>query len=192
LFRALVGSNVPEHPETTYAVLGLVDKVPGSSGYELAGVAARSLAYFWPISRTLLYRELARLSAMGWVEPTRVEQTHAPSKWTYRTTSDGQRAFSEWLATPAEGAGSQRNPLLLRLFFSYRLPSKQAQTLLSAYRDRLEMQRDQLSAISEKLSATPTPQARAGWLAARHGVLTMEAGLQWVDEAEAFLAEDPR
>ncbi|HEX5908361.1 MAG TPA: PadR family transcriptional regulator [Propionibacteriaceae bacterium] len=180
-----------EHPETTYAVLGLVDKLPGSSGYELAGVAANSLAFFWPVSRTLLYRELTRLSAMGWVEPTRVEQTHAPSKWTYRTTSDGQRALSDWLATPPDSAGSERNPVLLRLFFSYRLPPEQARSLLSGYRDRLEMQRDQLNAISEKLSATATPQARAGWLAARHGVLTIEAALLWVDEAEAFLAEAP-
>ena len=180
-----------EHPETTYAVLGLVDKLPGSSGYELASVAANSLAFFWPISRTLLYRELARLSAIGWVKPTRVEQTHAPSKWTYQTTSDGQLALSDWLATPLESAGSERNPVLLRLFFSYRLPPEQARSLLSGYRDRLEMQRDQLNAISEKLSATATPQARAGWLAARHGVLAMEAALQWVDEAEAFLAEAP-
>jgi DNA-binding PadR family transcriptional regulator len=182
---------VSEHPETTYAVLGLVDKVPGSSGYELAGIAASSLAFFWPVSRTLLYRELARLSAIGWVEPTRVEQTHAPSKWIYRTTSDGLRALSAWLATPPDSAGSQRNPVLLRLFFSYRLSAEQAQSLLTGYRDMLEMQRDQLSAISEKLSATATPQALAGRLAARHGILTTEAGLQWVDEAEAFLADTP-
>jgi len=179
------------HPETTYAVLGMVDKLPGSSGYELAGVAASSLAFFWPVSRTLLYRELARLSAIGWVEPTRVEQTHAPSKWTYRTTADGQRALSDWLTTPPDSAGSERNPVLLRLFFSYRLPAEQARSLLTGYRDQLEMQRDQLSAIMEKLSATATPQARAGWLAARHGVLTMEAGLQWVDEAETFLTKAP-
>ena len=46
---------VSELPETTYAVLGLVDKLPGSSGYELGAVADRSFAHFWPISQTLLY-----------------------------------------------------------------------------------------------------------------------------------------
>jgi DNA-binding PadR family transcriptional regulator len=182
---------VAEHPETTYAVLGLVDKLPGSSGYELASVAANSLAFFWPVSRTLLYRELARLYAIGWVQPTRVEQTHAPRKWTYQTTSDGQRALSDWLATAPASAGSERNPVLLRLFFSYRLPPEQTRSLLTRYRDRLEMQHHQLSAISEKLSATATPQARAGWLAARHGQLTMEAALRWVDEAETFLSGAP-
>jgi hypothetical protein len=34
-----------EHPETTYAVLGLVDRVPRSSGYGLAGVAAKDVSW---------------------------------------------------------------------------------------------------------------------------------------------------
>lgn len=46
---------VSEMPETTYAVLGLVDRLPGSSGYELVAVTDRSFAHFWPISQTLLY-----------------------------------------------------------------------------------------------------------------------------------------
>ena len=41
---ALVGEPMSEHPETTYAVLGLVDKLPGSSGYESAGVAAKGVS----------------------------------------------------------------------------------------------------------------------------------------------------
>jgi hypothetical protein len=42
---ALVGEPMSEHPEPTYAVLGLVDKLPGSSGYELAGVAAKDISW---------------------------------------------------------------------------------------------------------------------------------------------------
>jgi hypothetical protein len=61
-----------------------MDKVPSSSGYDLIAVADQSFAYFWPISQTLLYRELDRLSHLGWVTATRVIQTRAPSKWTYQ------------------------------------------------------------------------------------------------------------
>jgi hypothetical protein len=50
-----------ELPDSTYAVLGLVDNVPGSSGYDLVAVVGRSFAHFWPTSQTLLYRELDRL-----------------------------------------------------------------------------------------------------------------------------------
>ena len=34
-------------------------------GHDLAAVASLSFAYFWPMSRTLLYRELERLTV--WV-----------------------------------------------------------------------------------------------------------------------------
>jgi DNA-binding PadR family transcriptional regulator len=64
-------------PDSAYGVLGLVDKVPNSSRYELLGVADRSFAYFWPISQTLLYRELDRLTRLGWLTATRVIQTRA-------------------------------------------------------------------------------------------------------------------
>jgi DNA-binding PadR family transcriptional regulator len=63
---------------STYAVLGLVDKVPDSSGYDLAAIADRSLHYFWPVSHTLMYRELKRLTDLGWVASHRVEQVVAP------------------------------------------------------------------------------------------------------------------
>src|SRR5918999_3616633 len=90
-----------DYPESTYAVLGLVDKLPDSSGYDLAAVAGRSFAYFWPISQTLLYRELERLADLGLVAATRVEQLKAPGKWTYQTTDAGQQALMNWLAGPA-------------------------------------------------------------------------------------------
>jgi PadR family transcriptional regulator, regulatory protein AphA len=178
-------------PQSTYAVLGLVDKLPGSSGYELAAVASRSFAYFWPISQTLLYRELERLSELGWVAATRVEQLHAPSKWTYQTTTVGQRALVEWLTGPTPTTSSFRSGVLLRLFFAYRMQPDQVRTLLTDYRHALRSQRDQLQAITDKLDVMATPEARAGRLTALHGLRTTEARLAWTEEAEALLGDDP-
>lgn len=183
-----MGSN---HPESTYAVLGLVDKLPDSSGYDLAAVAGRSFAYFWPISQTLLYRELERLADLGWVAATRVEQLRAPGKWTYRTTAAGQRALVEWLAGPAPAKSSFRSGVLLRLFFAYRMHPDQVRALVADYRRALRSQCDELQAITDKLDAMATPEARAGRLAALHGLRTAEARLAWTDEAEALLGDDP-
>ena len=179
------------YPESTYAVLGLVDKVPGSSGYELAAVAGRSFAHFWPISQTLLYRELERLAELGWVAATRVEQLRTPSKWTYRTTAAGQRALGEWLAGPAPAKSSFRSGVLLRLFFAYRMHPDQVRALVADYRRALRSQCDELQAIADKLDAMATPEARAGRLAALHGLRTAEARLAWTEEAEALLGDDP-
>jgi PadR family transcriptional regulator, regulatory protein AphA len=177
-------------PDTTYAVLGLIDKVPGASGYELVAVAGRSFAHFWPISQTLLYRELDRLTGLGWVTGTRVEQLHAPSKWTYHTTPAGQQALADWLATPTPATGSFRSGVLLRFFFSYRMHPDQIRSLLAEYRSALQAQQEEYMAIIDKLTAVSTPTARVGRLTALHGLRTAEARLQWVEEVEAQLGDD--
>jgi DNA-binding PadR family transcriptional regulator len=179
-----------ELPDTTYAVLGLIDKVPGASGYELVAVAGRSFAHFWPISQTLLYRELDRLTDLGWVAATRVEQLHAPSKRTYHLTAAGRRALAGWLATPTPATSSFRSGVLLRFFFAYRMHPDQVRSLLADYRSALQVQHDEFVAIIDKLAAVATPAARTGRLTALHGLRTTEARLQWVDEAEAQLSED--
>jgi PadR family transcriptional regulator, regulatory protein AphA len=179
-----------ELPDTTYAVLGLIDKVPGASGYELVAVAGRSFAHFWPISQTLLYRELDRLTGLGWVSAARVEQLHAPSKWTYQTTAAGRQVLADWLATPTPGTSSFRSGVLLRFFFSYRMHPDQVRSLLADYRSALAAQVEEYTAIMDKLAALSTPAARAGRLAALHGLRTAEARLQWVEEAEAQLEGD--
>jgi PadR family transcriptional regulator AphA len=181
---------VAELPDTTYAVLGLIDKVPGASGYELVAVAGRSFAHFWPISQTLLYRELDRLTGLGWAAATRVEQLHAPSKWTYHTTSEGQQALADWLATPTPPTSSFRSGVLLRFFFAYRMDPHQVRSLLTEYRSALQAQQEEVMAVIDKLAALSTPAARAGRLTALHGLRTTEARLRWVDEVEAQLEDD--
>lgn len=179
-----------ELPDTTYAVLGLIDKVPGSSGYDMVAVAGRSFAHFWPISQTLLYRELDRLTGLGWVAATRVEQQHAPSKWTYRITAAGQQALAGWLTAPTPPTSSFRSGVLLRFFFSYRMDPHQVRSLLAEYRSALQSQQEEYLAIVDKLEAVATPAARAGRLTALHGLRTAEARLRWVEEVETQLGED--
>jgi DNA-binding PadR family transcriptional regulator len=179
-------------PESTYAVLGLVDKVPDSSGYDLAAVASSSLDYFWPLSRTLLYRELERLADLGWVTPSRVDQSNAPTKWTYRATTVGRRALSAWLRRTPTTDGTTRNPVLLRIFFSHRMSTAATVALLATYRSQLGSRRDELVALVEKLEGLGTPSATAGRLAALHGLRTTQARLDWADEVEKMLAESDR
>lgn len=177
-----------EHlPETTYALLGLIDKLPTSSGHELATAAERSFAHFWPISRTLLYRELNRLVDLGWVSTERVEQMRLPSKWTYDVTTDGQRALADWLSRPAAPLGTFRSEFLLRFFFAHRLDRLQVHALLESYRASLMAQQDEFATLEDKLASTPGPAARIGRLSALHGLRTAQARLDWVDEARGAL-----
>jgi hypothetical protein len=66
----------------------------------------------------------------------------------------------------------------------------QVRSLLADYRSALAAQVEEHTAIMDKLAALSTPAARAGRLAALHGLRTAEARLQWVEEAEAQLEGD--
>ncbi len=176
-------------PETTYAVLGLIAKLPGSSGHELAAVADRSFAHFWPISRTLLYRELNRLGDRGWTEAIREEQTRVPSKWTYTITGEGERVLAEWLRLPVPMTDTFRSGALLRFFFAHQMEVHQVQALLQDYRSALQSQRDGFAALVDKLAGMNSPGARTGRLGALHGLRTAEARLGWVEEVSHELLE---
>jgi DNA-binding PadR family transcriptional regulator len=179
-------SMMSDLPETTYAVLGLLDKTP-SSGYDLAALADRSLDYFWPISRTLVYRELGRLESLGWVRSEPVPQDRLPDKSVWSTTEEGRRALAGWLAQPALTGSGNRNGFLLKFFLGARMSPKATRALLEDYRNSLEATRADLAALIERLAGKP--RARLGRLSALHGLRTAEARLTWIDEVEAELTE---
>ena len=176
-------------PETTYAVLGLVDKLPGSSGYDLAAVAARSLGYFWPVSKTLLYRELRRLDELGWVAVERVAQERVPDKWIHTATAPGLEALREWLRSAPPESAPGRDPHLLRLFFGHRLSVAERAAVVEDYRHVLTLRRDSLQAVADKLAAADRPEAWFGRQGALQGLRTSEAQLAWLTDLETELEE---
>jgi len=173
----------PDLPESSYAVLGLIDRQP-ASGYDLGALAERSLANFWPISRTLVYRELARLESLGWAEATEVAQDRLPDKRVWSTTAEGRRALADWLIRPAEG-GSFRSGFLLKFMFGGSMPPAVLASLLVDYRASLQATVAYLTAIVQQLQSTPA--ASMGRLAALHGLRSTEGKLAWLDEVEAEL-----
>ena len=80
----------------TFVVLGLLAKRPGS-GYDIVAFAERTISFFWPLSRSQLYAELARLEELGWASGTTVEQDRYPNKRVYTPTRAGMTALREWL-----------------------------------------------------------------------------------------------
>ena len=172
-------------PESTYAVLGLVDKSP-ASGYDLAALADRSLGYFWPLSRTLVYSSLARLNDLGWVDAVDVAQDRRPDKRVWSSTRAGRDALADWLLRPAEDVDNFRSGFLLKFMFGARMPRAALSSLLADYRESLLTTVTDLSATAQQLR--DKPEARMGRLAALHGQRTAEARLAWLDEVGEELA----
>jgi PadR family transcriptional regulator AphA len=175
-------------PTTAFAVLGLLS-LRDTSGYELAAFADESLAYFWPMHRSLVYRELRQLEDGGYIVGTAVAQERVPDKRVYRLSERGRAALDEWLATPGFQPPRVRSEFLVKFFFARRLGHEQRWALLREYRAAVELDLADLQATADRLNDLPEG---AFWrLAALHGVRTRQALLQWIADVEQALAAMP-
>jgi DNA-binding PadR family transcriptional regulator len=171
----------PDHQlgTTSCVILGLVDKRP-MSGYDLAGLAARSVDHFWPISKSQIYAELGRLERDGYITGTHVEQDRKPDKRSFELTAAGEEALGAWLGSPGYPSERSRNGLLAKLFFAERMTDAQRIALLSDYRDRRDRYRRELQAVVDKLEGRN--HAAYGRATALYGLRQAEASVAWADD----------
>jgi DNA-binding PadR family transcriptional regulator len=174
-----------------YLALGLLLDGP-ASGYELVARAERSVAHFWPVTRSALYAELPRLEDQGWVEGADVPQKGHPDKRVYRTTAAGEDAFVDWLTT-VDLEERPRHPLQLLLFFAGHAPAEHSQSLLLRWRRRAEQATATCEAIladkgidPRRLESGPTIDART--LTALFGLRRAQADQAFLDEAAQLLS----
>lgn len=83
------------------------------SGSELAARFDRSIGYFWPASHQQIYRELARMEALGWVASMPAE-TGPGRKREYRVLPAGRDELRNWVAG-ARAPKAIRDELLVKL-----------------------------------------------------------------------------
>lgn len=171
---------------TTYVTLGLLAKHPGS-GYDIALLAERSIAHFWPVPKSQLYTELARLEQLGLVSGTTVRQDRFPEKRVFDLTEAGRAALREWL----DGLGFERlrnkNAALVKVFFGHFMTPERLAPLLQGYRHDAEKRQAELMAVASRLEANPSREKLFGLATVRHGILQAEAALVWADEAEELI-----
>ena len=173
-------------PPTTYVTLGLLAKHPGS-GYDIAAFAERSVAHFWPIPRSQLYSELARLEDLGFVTGTAVRQDRLPDKRVYEATETGLAALREWLDGPGFERVRSKNAALVKFFFGRFMSPERLSVLLQEYRTDAETRRAELLAIAKRLESQPSPGRLFALATVRHGILQAEAAVAWTTEAEELI-----
>ena len=179
---------------TSYAILGLLS-FARMSGYDLAAVSQRSIAGFWPVSKTQVYAELRRLVDLGLATGSAAERSGGPAKTIYELTPAGEEALDAWLAEPAVDRARLRAPALLKLLLGHRGPPRQAREQLLRFRARAAERGDGLRPLVERLQENP--DAVYAWSTALFGLRLSEAIVAWADEVLAALPErrlhvDPR
>jgi len=173
-------------PTTTYVTLGLIAKHPGS-GYDIAALAERSIAHFWPVPKSQLYSELTRLEDSGFVAGVTVRQDRFPDKRVYEVTEAGLVALREWLDDQGFERLRSKNAALLKFFFGKFMTPERLASLLQEYRSDAEQRRGELLAIAGRLESQLTPERLFGPATIRHGILQAEAALAWTNETEKLI-----
>jgi DNA-binding PadR family transcriptional regulator len=139
-------------PTTSYAILGLLTREP-MSRYDLAQVVQRTIAHFWTIAKSQVYRELERLEKLGYVHSTEVRQKSLPDKRVYALTPAGEGIFDAWLQVPVAERTHFRSAYLVKVFFANRMPSETLVELLRRYRDGNKLWRQEIDSILARLSS---------------------------------------
>src|SRR4051794_29605771 len=117
---------------TSYAILGLLS-FARMSGYDLAAVSQRSIATFWPVSKTQVYAELRRLADLGLATGAAAERSGGPAKTIYELTRAGEEALDAWLAEPTHQRTRLRAPALLKLLLGHRSAPREAREQLLTF-----------------------------------------------------------
>lgn len=168
---------------TSQAILGLLSIVP-MSGYDLAQAAERSVGRFWPVSKSQVYAELARLEPLGLVRGTEIAQDRRPDKRVFRLTERGEAALDSWVESDDLAAPRFRLPFLLKIFLGHRTDPGHLARLLREVRTGALAQVKQLEALMDVLDHRDAAYAR---LTVLFLLRLAETTAAWAQEAQDAL-----
>ena len=154
------------------------------SGYKIVESCNVWFSHFWGESYGQIYPTLKKLLANGDVEKLPPQDGQRGD--VYKITAKGQETLEDWLQTPAS-VPTLRDEYYLKFFSASAVP-------VTLHLEHLDRKRQLLkdSLASTKMSLEH-PQTVPGtgtdyWkLMVRAGILSYEAELTWLDEAETFL-----
>jgi DNA-binding PadR family transcriptional regulator len=122
--------------DTSYAVLGLLERFGPATPYQLKQAAQLTIFHFWTIPHTQIYSECARLAEAGLLEE-RQEETGRRRR-NYRLSSAGRTELERWRRDPNTALYELRDPGLLKLFCGAD-PAMLAAIQLERHQQRLEL-----------------------------------------------------
>jgi DNA-binding PadR family transcriptional regulator len=168
---------------TEGAVLGLV-AFGARSGYDLARLAANSVAHIWTPSQSQIYKTLPNLKARGLVRTREIAQRGRPDKAIYSITRQGRAVLRTWLDEVEDEPANGRVVFPLKLFFSDFASSGTAQAQLGAYRRFLTRRLERY----ETLARGPRHfESDLPGHVLQHGIRRARATVAWIDETAAAL-----
>jgi DNA-binding PadR family transcriptional regulator len=136
----------PRLTETSYIVLGLLDRIEPATPYDLKQLAQVSTVNFWTVPHTQIYTECGRLAEAGLLSEQREESGRR--RRIYRLTDEGREALARWRGDASGGLYELRDVATLKLFFGAD-PAALAAEQVSAHSRRLAEYETLLGGLEE-------------------------------------------
>ncbi|QKS70013.1 PadR family transcriptional regulator [Paenalkalicoccus suaedae] len=169
---------MPKTNRTRVAVLGLLT-TSCKTGYDMKQFIDQSLAYFWKISYGQIYPTLKQLVEDGAV---RIKNENADKK-EYEITSVGREELTNWLSELPDALPTQKNELLLKLFFSKNQEVEKSVALLRHQQELLEEKLAAYEAIEEMIrESDEESEDELYWMMTLdHGKRLARASYEWCE-----------
>jgi PadR family transcriptional regulator, regulatory protein AphA len=171
------------------AILGFLRLEP-TSGYLLRRRFEGSVASFWSVTQSQIYRELHALEREQLVVSEREPGDGKPDRRVYSLSKRGKAELDAWLRTPVEPV-QLRHPLLLKLVLAADVEPRALDDVLAQYQASLATIRSEYAArlsMKEIFSLARSKREASLWrLSIEHGIAWAEAEFSWVKKARREL-----
>ena len=166
--------------DTTYAILGILT-TECRSGYAIKQLIDRSLQHFWKISYGQIYPTLKLISREGLAEVRTSASNGRPDKNEYYLTAKGLEVLKNWLEQPIELFPTERNEVLLKLFFGHHQSEESQLLLLQNYKEALEGRYQTYITIEQAIQQKASEDLKYWLFTLDHGKRTTQATIEWCD-----------
>ncbi|MEM7202082.1 MAG: PadR family transcriptional regulator [Planctomycetota bacterium] len=169
-----------------YVLLGCLEQP--ASGYDLKAAMDRSLSHLWAAESSQIYGTLRALEKEGLLASSLEKSEKGPDRRVYRRTTQGDAEFSAWLEGDPELSPERLSVLSQIHFLARERDPTQTAALLERVRDKFVERLRQYQAIQATEAnrghgASPDHDAVFGTLALDLGMKTLQARIEWCDEA---------
>jgi DNA-binding PadR family transcriptional regulator len=176
----------------SHTILTFLSEAP-HSGYDLNKHFEDAVSCFWKASHQQIYRELAKMESLGWVESEIVPQQGKPDKKLYHITPKGLQELERWFELPC--APTQvREDLLVKVLAGDMFPRsiliKHLIDRRSFHQSKLDCYRTQEQSFLQL--ENPEDRLRFRYFTLRRGIRHESEWVDWCDEILAEIGQIPK
>lgn len=179
---------MPRINKTQYALLGLIEKLGPSSGYDLKRFIDKSIGYFWQENYGHIYPVLGKMVDKGYLTCTVEPSVSPPTRKVYAITDEGTAVVRKWRLSPLEPMPF-KSELLLRIFFT---PEEEKESIIEMLREERARQIKLFEEYTECRTCEEEAIPLIPLLTVMFGEHRAEFIIKWCDEALTLLQEDDR